>query len=212
LTMCNFLLHFSRYSIALNLIFTAFTFSPIFPTFLSSSSQMEPTPSQVRNHYSQKNQEAHLERALAFRKGANLDWPSNVCLPLCIVLRMTTVPEFIIEVGWWYRSGVHWWRKWTHRSVHLIVWHWRRRFGSPKGSRLSRPGAPGQVVTNYKGSTAKDTEPCRYCYCLPSASKFPKSTWGNGTTTAQMPKLNPPQQIIRVWPCTIHQGAAATQV
>jgi len=42
---------------------------------------MEPTPSQVRNHYSQRNQEVHLERALTFKKAANLDCPSNVCLP-----------------------------------------------------------------------------------------------------------------------------------
>jgi len=35
---------------------------------------MEPTASQVRNHYSQKNQEAHLEGALAraLQKTANL--------------------------------------------------------------------------------------------------------------------------------------------
>jgi len=84
-TMCNVLLHFSRYSIALNPIFTAYTFSPIFPNFLSSLSQMKPTSSQVRNHYLQKNQETNLERALAFKKGANCHCPSNVCLPLNIV-------------------------------------------------------------------------------------------------------------------------------
>jgi hypothetical protein len=41
---------------------------------------MEPTASQVRNHYSQKNQEAHLERALAraLQKTANLHCQSNV--------------------------------------------------------------------------------------------------------------------------------------
>jgi len=43
---------------------------------------MEPTPSQVRNHYSQKKQEAHLDRALAFKKAANLHIPSNVCLQI----------------------------------------------------------------------------------------------------------------------------------
>jgi len=80
--MCNFLLHLSRYSIALNLLFTAYTLSPTFPNCLSSLQQMEPTPSQVRNHYSQKNQEAHLERALAFKKATNLHFPSNVCLPI----------------------------------------------------------------------------------------------------------------------------------
>jgi hypothetical protein len=41
---------------------------------------MEPTARQVRNHYSQKNQEAHLERALAraFKKTANSHCQSNV--------------------------------------------------------------------------------------------------------------------------------------
>jgi hypothetical protein len=41
---------------------------------------MEPTASQVRNHYSQKNQEAHLEQALALalQKTANLHCQSNV--------------------------------------------------------------------------------------------------------------------------------------
>jgi len=48
------------------------------PNFTSSN--MEPTASQVRNHYSQKNQEAHLERALAraLQKTANLHCQSNV--------------------------------------------------------------------------------------------------------------------------------------
>jgi len=84
-TKCCLLLHFSRYFVALNLTFTAYTFSPIFPNFLSSLPQMKPPPSQVRNHYSQKNQEAHHHKALAFKKGANLCCPSNVCFPSCIV-------------------------------------------------------------------------------------------------------------------------------
>jgi hypothetical protein len=48
------------------------------PNFTSSN--MEPTASQVRNQYSQKNQEAHLERALAraLQKTANLHCQSNV--------------------------------------------------------------------------------------------------------------------------------------
>jgi len=79
-TMCNILLHFSGYSIALNLIFTAYTFSPTFPNFLSSIPQMEPMPSLVRNHYSQKNQEAHLGRVLALKKAANLCCPSHAYL------------------------------------------------------------------------------------------------------------------------------------
>jgi len=78
--MCNFLLHLSLYSIALNLIITSYMLSPTFPNFLSSSQQMEPTPSQVRNHYWQKKEEAHLERALAFKKAVNLHCTWSVSL------------------------------------------------------------------------------------------------------------------------------------
>jgi len=41
---------------------------------------MQPTASQVRNYYSQKNQEAHCERALAhaFKKGVNFHCRPNV--------------------------------------------------------------------------------------------------------------------------------------
>jgi hypothetical protein len=83
--MWNLLLHFSTYSIALYPIFTAYTFSSIFPKCLSLLAQLEPMPSKVQSHYSQKNQEAHLDRALAFKKGANLLCPSNDGLPLGIV-------------------------------------------------------------------------------------------------------------------------------
>jgi hypothetical protein len=34
--------------------------------------------------------------------------PSNY-LPSCIILRMTNIPDFINEAGWWYRSGHRWW-------------------------------------------------------------------------------------------------------
>jgi len=81
-TMCNFLLHFSSYSVELNPIFTAYTFSPIFPNFPSSLPQMEPMPSQVTNHSSQMKVEVHHERALAFKKVANRRCPSNVSLPI----------------------------------------------------------------------------------------------------------------------------------
>jgi len=168
-TMRYFLLQFSRYSITLDLIFTAYTFSPIFLNFLSSLPQMEPMPSQVRNHYSQKNHEAHLQRALEFKKAANLRCPSNGCLPiilhraLCIVVRMNNVPDFNIEAGWRYQSGDQWWQKWRPRRVHLIVRHQRRWVGSPPGSTASRPGEPGQVITNYMGCTAKVTQPRRSC-------------------------------------------------
>jgi len=95
--MCNFMLHFSLYSIARNPIFLSYMHSSTFPNFLSSLQQIEPTPRQVRNLHSQKNQEAHLEWTLAFKKAANHDCPSNVCLPffwlcaLCCRLLMSPI-------------------------------------------------------------------------------------------------------------------------
>jgi hypothetical protein len=63
---------------------------------------MEPTASQVRHHYSQKNQEAHLERALAraLQKTANLipnqmfELPSQ---PSSIVLEIANVRDIILK-------------------------------------------------------------------------------------------------------------------
>jgi len=65
------------------------------------SINMEPMASLVRNHYSQKNQEAHLERALAraLQKTANFHSQSNVWTPtqpLCIVLKITIVRAMIL--------------------------------------------------------------------------------------------------------------------
>jgi len=80
--MCKFLHHSSRYCIALEHIFLPFTLAHTFSTFRLSLQQMEPAPSQVRNYYSQKNQETHLERALAFNNATNLPCPSVVCLPI----------------------------------------------------------------------------------------------------------------------------------
>jgi len=80
--MCKSLHHLSRYCTALNLTCPAFTLSPTFSNFRSSLQQMELTPSQVRNHYSPKNLEAHQDGALAFKKATNLHCPSNVCSPI----------------------------------------------------------------------------------------------------------------------------------
>ena len=80
--MCNFLHHLSCYSSAHNRIFTAYTFSSTFHNFLSLLPQMEPTRSQVRNHYWQTNQQVHHKRALALKKAANLRCPSSICLPI----------------------------------------------------------------------------------------------------------------------------------
>jgi len=131
---------------------------------------------------------------------------------LCIVFWMTTAPNFIIEAGWQYLSRDQWWPNWEPQRVLLIVRHWRRRFRSTTGRPPFGPDEPGQVVTNYKGFTANETELCQYCYSMPSTSNFPKSSCGNGTTTTLTPKVNPPQQIFQVWLSTIHPGAATTQV
>jgi len=66
---------------------------------------MRPTPSQVRDYYSLKNQEAHLQRALACKQAANLGYPSYVSNAIIfhrassIVLSMTDVSNFILEAG-----------------------------------------------------------------------------------------------------------------
>jgi len=163
--MCKFLHHLSRYCIALHFIFPAFTLSPTFSNFRSSLQQMEPMPSQVRNHYSQKNQEAHLERVLTFRKAANLHCPSKDRLPIYPpswnILGMTNIPNFINQSGWQDQSGDRWWQQWGHQRVHLIIRHRRRWFGSSTGGSSSRSGAPGHVITHYKRSTAKEIEPCQ---------------------------------------------------
>jgi len=133
-------------------------------------------------------------------------------LALCIVLLMTSVHDWITDAGWQYRSADRWWPKRVPREVYLIVLHQWRRSWSPTGGPGSRPGMQAQVIMNYMCPTARDTELCEYFYCTTSASKFLKSSWRNGTTTAETPKVNPPQQIIQVWPWIIHPGTAAAQV
>jgi len=128
-------------------------------------------------------------------------FPSND-LPLYIILQMTNIPDFINESGWRYQLGHRWWwqweRKWAHWRVHVIIRHGSRRFGSPGAGPTSRSGALGQVSRNYKGSIAKETEPCWYCDCTPSPFKFMETTLVNSTATTQTAKVSPPQHIIRV--------------
>jgi len=104
-SMCNILLHFSHYSFALNHIFTAYTLSPPFPNYLSSLQQMEPMPSQVKNHYSQTNQEAHHERTLALKQAAKLQCPSNVSL-WCIFLHVLYCPGPLSPISF-YKQDNH---------------------------------------------------------------------------------------------------------
>jgi len=97
-TVCNLLHYFSRDSIALDLIFTSHTPCFSFRNCVSSLQHMEPTPSQVRNDYSQKNQKKQHERALAFNKAVNYHFPSNVCCP---VMCLPTSPyRWLISLIW----------------------------------------------------------------------------------------------------------------
>ena len=105
-TMWHLLLNSSWYSTSLNVSFTAYALSPTFPNCLSSLPQMEPTPIQVRNHYSQSNQEAHLEGPLVVKNAANLYCPSNVCQPIISLYasccRWLITPMSLKEAAWWY--------------------------------------------------------------------------------------------------------------
>jgi hypothetical protein len=103
LTMCKFLHHLSHYCIALSLIFPADILSPTFSKFRSSLQQMESMPRLVKNYFSHKNQEAHLDKALAFMKTANLHCPSKTFtsnyLPWYILLGIMDIPNFINQSG-----------------------------------------------------------------------------------------------------------------
>jgi len=85
--LCNFINYFSQYSIALDLVFNAYILFPLFPNILSPFQQTMSISSQVRNHYSLKNQELQLEGALTLTdsKTANLSCASNIWHPaLCL--------------------------------------------------------------------------------------------------------------------------------
>jgi hypothetical protein len=160
-------------------------------------------PSQVRNHHLQNNQEAHLERALAFKTAANLQCTSNVCLPITcppasywgwlisLFSIMYQDDDTNQEIGDDDSADTG---GFIISSEHRRIW-----FQWSTGGPSSRSGAPERVIMHVNGSSAKETEPYEYCHCTPSASTFLKSTGSNVTTTAQMPKVIPPQPIIRVW-------------
>jgi len=126
-------------------------------------------------------------------------------LPFYTIWRMTNVPDFISDPGWPYKSGYQWWWKW-HWRVYHIIWHRRKQFASSSESPTSGPGKLECVITNDMGSTSKEMQPCWYRHCMPSADKFLGTTWGNGTTTAQTPKVTHSEQFIHVWPNTICPG------
>jgi len=157
LTMCDFLLQcFVLFFCIWSYIYCIDTCSHIaqLSIFITAHGT---TPSQVRNHHSQINQEAHLERALAFTAAGNLQCLSNVSLPiicdLCIILGTTIIVDILNQAGWWYWPQ-KWVSKWWYWRVHLIIWHWRRQFRSPGRGTLCRAGLPGHIIINYKGSIA----------------------------------------------------------
>ena len=133
--LLNFLLYLPLYT------------SLYIPNF--SSSIMEPMASQVRNHYSQKNQEAHLERALAHALVNTADhhcrsnvWPSNPAFEYSIGDSYCS-GNYSDEAGWSrYRSGDQQWRKWRPWRVHLVIQYRRRWFGQLAWGPTSRPAAP----------------------------------------------------------------------
>jgi len=126
-------------------------------------------------------------------------------LPSCVILQMTYHPNVLNKDGWWYLPGDQGWHKRGHWRFHLIIWHRRQPFELAAGAPTSRSRALEQVITSNQRSTAKETEECQYCHYIPSGSKFPKTTWAKDTTTtAQEPKVSPPQRRIFVWLCTIH--------
>jgi len=124
------LLHFIPYSP----LYTSVYISQLHLIFINT----EPTASHVRNHYSQKNQEAQLERSLAraLKTTAYLHWQSNV---------WTSNPAFKYGVGdswspqcncyeaglWRYWLGDQREQKWRPWRVHLVMWPRGRRCGLP---------------------------------------------------------------------------------
>jgi len=197
--MCNLLNHFCCYTFALNLIFTAYTLSPIFPNFLSSLKQMELTPSQVRNHHSQMNDEAQLETALAFKFAAYLHSPCHVCHSnihlggLYYGWLMSTISftmrdhnntdrdicdaESEATVESTFPSDIEE-DKLNHKQEGFFLCHahWDKLLWT---TRVPLP----------KNKTCAEND----IACL--ASKFPKSTCGNAATTAQMLWVSPLRQI-----------------
>jgi len=155
-TMCILLLHFSHNSIALNLIFTAYTLSPTLPNCLSSLQQMEPTPSKVLKSLITEELRTTPWQSTPIQESSQSSFPMKCLrfsyLPSCIIVRITNIANFINEAGRWYRSGHWWWwnwgPKWGHRRFHLIIWHRRRQCGSPEGGSTSRPVTSEQVIAN----------------------------------------------------------------
>jgi hypothetical protein len=178
--MYNFLLHFSRYTTALNLTFTAYTLlSSTFRNCLSSLQQMEPAPSQVRNHYLQKNKEAHMERALTFRNAPNHHSPCNGCLPF-VCVHAEYRGQLILQISLVQEAG----------DIDQEISHDRSEGNTEPtlSSNIEHEDLNSRAEVLHRGQASweksvtttwdlftKNPEPCQHSYCMPSAFKFAKT-------------------------------------
>jgi len=171
--------------------------------------------SQVRNHYSQINQEAHLERALSQENSQSLFSikciPSNLLLSY-LILRMSNSPDVMYAARWRYGSGDWGWRMWGHLIAQIVIQHWRvYSEWASTGCCTSWQGMPGRSFANYNHSTAEESLLCRRRHCTPYTSTVLKFSSGSATDNIQMQIVNPPQQTMPVWLCNC-PGAPTTQV
>jgi len=137
--------------------------------------------------------------------------PSNYVLSW-IVLQMTIIPDISNVGGLRYWSRDRLWPDCGDQTVRPVIRHHNWECWSPIALTSCRLRAPGPLITTYNVSTSRETAPCWYRDGITFASKFPKSSWGNGTIIAQTPKVNSDQEIVWLPPFTIGLGTTTTQV
>jgi len=213
---CIFLHHLSHYAITLSLFVNAGTLVSYIPQQSVCISAIEIyTLLGEESLFTEESRNSPCESTGSQESSKSL-FPikclHSIQLACCIILQVTHDPDIIQEAEWQSPSGAWWWWKWRHRRALHPICHWSGCFESPTGHPTARQGMLGQVITNNPDSSSKETELCWYLYCLPSAVKFPKSSWGNATTIAAMAKVNCHQEIMQLWPCTPLPGAPAAQV
>lgn len=101
--LCQFWVCSSHYSIALVLIFKAYSLSSRFRNILFIFQLMKSTPSQMRNHFVQKNQQVDDCNSTWIQENSQ----SSVCLnrspsnslSICTVLQINYIPNVTIEMG-----------------------------------------------------------------------------------------------------------------
>ena len=87
-----------------------------------------------------------------------------------------------------------------------------KTFGSPAELPTPIQDTPEQVIVDNNGSPAEEQGAYRYCYCVRSAFHLSNTPWNNRTTIAQVPRFNPFQSLVQVYPCTIRPGTASSRV